>query len=193
MRYTTIFIVAVLLLAVHGCKKSTNSTPAKNTTFVSPYYFKCAFNGINYNLTDSTPQYMPFDANIAGGFEDTLNFVLFPSIGLSFTWPTGDTVKESDIMNLKGKTLYFNDTTITPQISYDKDASSATWNSIDTSNTNYNVKITNVTFLKNDSTLGVPVRSYVITGTCTAVMNNGTTTSLLTNGAFNFIICRQNY
>jgi hypothetical protein len=196
MKYTFILSLTILLIIANACKKSSNSTPAKtnnNTTPVSPYYFKCSFNGINYDLADSTPQYMSFYSNVAGGYEDTVDYVLYPSIGLSFTWALGDTVTENDILNLKGKTLNFNDTTITPQLSYDKDGTSATWYSTDTSNNNYNIKITNVTFLKNDSVLGVPVRSYVLTGTCTAVMSNGTVTSLLTNGSFNFIICRQNY
>ena len=197
MRYPIILLLAFLVITAHSCKKSSGSSPKNNNnnnnTTVSPYYFKFSLNGISHNFTDSTPQYQSFYSNLAGGYEDTLDWVFFPSAGLSFTWHTGDTVKESDIMGLKGKILYFNDTNITPQLSYDKDNSSTTLYSTDTSNKTYNVSITNVTFLKADTSLGIPLRTYVITGTCTAVMSDGTTTSLLTSGSFNFIICRQNY
>ena len=196
MKNPAILFLSILLIVAAACKKSSNSTPNNNnnnTSKASPYYFKGTFNGANMDLADSTPQYMSFYTNVAGGYEDTVNYVLFPSMGLSFTWHLGDTVKESDLMGLVGKTLYFNDTNITPELNYSKSLSSASWTSVDTASTNYYVKVTNIVFLKNDTTLGTPLKTYVITGTCAAMLNNGTTNMPLTNGSFNFIISRINY
>jgi hypothetical protein len=103
----------------------------------------------------------------------------------------GDTVTESDVMGLIGKTLYFSDTTIHPDLTFDENLTSETWDSDDTTNTSYYMKITNVVFLKNDTTLGTPVRTYVVTGTCSAILSQGSNASIFSGGQFNFIISRM--
>lgn len=130
---------------------------------------------------------MPFYANEIGGYQTT-DGALYPSAGIRLSWPLSDTVKESDVLALKGKTLYFSDTLIHPELSFDKTASSNNFLSIDTANTTYNIKISNVVFLKKDTSAGNPLKTYVITGTCSGVLDDGTTTSTFTGGDFNFII-----
>jgi hypothetical protein len=66
-----------------------------------------------------------------------------------------------------------------------------TWYSNDTSNTSYYVKVTNIVFLKNDTTLGNPIRTYVITGTCAGVMSQSDSIAILSGGVFNFVISRR--
>ena len=193
MKNLTLFLASFLLL-VSACKKekstsSNNNNNNNNPT--SPYYFKFTLNGASYNFNANIPQYMPFYANEIGGYE-VANGNLFPSAGLRLSWHTGDTVKESDVTGLVGKTLYFSDTNIHPEISYDEaNLSINTWYSIDTANTSYNVKITNVTFLKKDTSAGHPLRTYVITGTCNAVISNSDSTAVFSAGSFNFIISRM--
>jgi hypothetical protein len=188
MKNLAICISFLCLLAISCKKKDTTSTVT--TTTASPYYFKFTLDGTSNNYNSALPQYMPFYANEIGGYE-VANANLFPAVGLRLSWPIGDTVKESDVMALIGKTLYFSDTLIHPQLSYDLNTSGTVWYSADTANTDYNVKITNVTYLKKDTTLGYAVRTYVITGTCSGVLSQGTTYSILSGGSFNFIISRR--
>lgn len=181
-------LLACLLFAA-GCKKDDTSTPTPVVP-TSDYYFKFKFDGANYNLNADFPQYMPFNANEAGGYQEA-DWSLERSVGLRLRWPLYDTVSESDVMSLKGKTLYFSDTLVQPELTYDTSLSAVGWASVDTGNTDYNVKITDVTFLKKDTTAGNPVRTFVITGTCNAVMMNGSTTKIFSDGQFHFIICRR--
>ncbi len=188
MKNLVLFLFSFLILVSACKKKDTTSTPPVTT---SPYYFKGTLDGANYNYTQNQPEYMFMYTNEAGGYQ-VANASLWPSIGLRLSWPADDTVKESDIMGLIGKTLYFSDTAITPELTYDKVAAgTGSWTSIDTSNTSYYVKITNVTFLKKDTTIGYYLRTYVITGTCSALMTDLTKTSVFSGGYFNFIISRR--
>ena len=183
-----LLFLCLFLLLMGACKKKDTTTTVTPT---NPYYFKFALNGSSYNLNFNQPEYMFMYTNEAGGYE-VGSAGLYPSVGLRLSWPVDDTVRESDIMGLAGKTLYFSDTTITPEITYDKDAAgSDSWISTDTSNTSYNVKITSVTFLKKDTTLGYSLRTYVLTGTCSALMTDLTKTSVFSGGTFNFIISRR--
>lgn len=184
------FLSAVLL--VPACKKSSSPKPQannNNTTTTSPYYFKFSLNGVNYDLNANNPQYMTFYSDLAGGYQ-TGSSLVYPSIGLSFTWNYKDTVLESDLLGLAGKTLYFSDTAITPALTFDSSVTSNTWYSADTSNTAYYVKVTSVTFVRKDTVLTNPIRVYSITGTCAAIMQQSTN-SILSNGSFSFLISRQ--
>lgn len=188
-----IVLPAMFLLLIASCKKESKSSPSNNNnnTTPSPYFFKFSFGGTDYNLNADNPQYMPFYAHEAGGYQVPGTSVFFPSIGIRFSWPADDTVKESDVLGLKGKTLYFNDTTIHPELSFTSATSSDIWYSVDTANTAFNVKVTNVVYLKNDTTLGYAIRTYVITGTCSGVLYLGAAMTVLSSGEFNFIISRR--
>lgn len=193
MTKRSLFIVSFIILAFASCKKDEDSTSTPNPnppTNNNPYYFKFTLNGTSYNLNANLPQYMPFNANEVGGYQVGSTSFL-PSVGLRLSWPQGDTVKEADVTGLIGQTLSFNSSaTIHPEVTFSTDLLSSGWWSEDTSNASYNVKITNVVFLRNDTSFN-PLRTYVITGTCNAVMTDGNTISTLTGGEFNFIVSRR--
>ncbi|MDR3681940.1 MAG: hypothetical protein P4L41_18360 [Flavipsychrobacter sp.] len=195
MKNLALVALSCFLLFAGSCKKDNNSSPPSNPTTnnptANPYYFKFKLDTTSYNLNADIPQYMPFYANEIGGYQvGSLN--LYPSAGIRLSWPYYDTVREADVMALKGKTLYFTDTLVHPEVSFGKDPATGDWFSVDTSNTTYNVKITNVVFLKKDTTLGYPLKTYVLTGTCSAVMQSPTNTiSVFSGGDFNFIISRR--
>jgi hypothetical protein len=193
MRNTSIVIAAVLLLAIASCTKKKDSTPANNNNnnnTSNPYYFKFTFKGVNYNFADTVPQYNSLYPDETGGFQET-SFGSFPSVGLFFYWPGGDTARDADIMGLKGRTLYFSDTMPHPVLYFSPSVTATDWYSIDTSDKNFSVKITDVKFLKKDVELAYHVSTYVITGTCNGVLSADTSKAQLTSGSFNFIISRM--
>ncbi len=193
MRNPQLLFLSSLLLLQVACKKSTSTTPTTPVTptpVTSPYYFTFKLDTASYNLTANNPQYDYGYTFEVGGYQDAAS-AFYPSIGLTFDWRHIDTVKESDVLGLAGKTIYFNDTNIHPTITFDKDASSDISYSADTANTAYNVKITGVTFLKKDTVLGYPVRTYVMTGSCSAVLYVGSSYSILSAGTFKFVISRN--
>lgn len=191
MRLISILLCSLFLFLLAACsKKDSSATPVTPVTPASPYYFKFTMNGVSYNYNQDIPQYMPFYADEAGGYEVS-TATLYPSIGLRLSWPVDDTVTEGDLMGLIGKTLYFTDTSVHPEISWDSTAVSAQWLSVDTASNAYFVKITNVTYLKKDITAGYNIATYVITGSCNALMATGSSKVTLSGGDFNFIISRR--
>jgi hypothetical protein len=119
------------------------------------------------------------------------NSSLAPSVGLRLSWPEDDTVSESNLMALEGKTLYFSDTTVHPTLTYTTELGGTDWRSVDTNNTAYNVKITKVVFFKKDTSAGNPLKTYIIKGTCNALMSKAGTMSTFSEGEFNFVISRR--
>jgi hypothetical protein len=189
---TTNTLIALLLTAglfsAPGCKR-------KDNIIVDPppppfSYFKFKFEGTSHNLNFDFPQYMPFYANEAGGYQ-VANSSLAPSVGLRLSWPEDDTVSESNLMALEGKTLYFSDTTVHPTLTYTTELGGTDWRSVDTNNTAYNVKITKVVFFKKDTSAGNPLKTYIIKGTCNALMSKAGTMSTFSEGEFNFVISRR--
>ncbi len=184
-----LFLASTLLL--NACKKKEDTDPTPTTPTI-PYYFKANLGGSLHNLSADIPQYMPFYANEVGGYQ-VADASLWPAFGLRLTWPLDDTVTESDLMGLIGKTLYFSDTLIHPKLTYGTSPTAEEWISRDISSPDNSVKITNVTFLKKDTTAGVYIKAYVIKGTCTASMALGSAVSNLSGGEFNFIISRRDF
>jgi hypothetical protein len=113
MRTLSLLFLAFFLVLVSSCKKDKSAANNNNNNnLTSPYYFNFTLNGTSYKFNDDFPQYISFYTNEIGGYQ-VANGSVFPSVGLSFNWPEGDTVRESDIMGLVGKTFYFYDTTAT--------------------------------------------------------------------------------
>jgi hypothetical protein len=189
MKNISLLLLSCSLL-LNACKKKTDDKTTVTPTPASPYYFKATLDGTSYNLTGNTPQYILFYTNEAGGYQ-VGNASLLPSFGLRLMWAGDDTVKESDLMGLIGKTLYFSDSLIRPEVTYNTSLSAQDWMSENDSNPAYNVKISNVTFLKKDTSAGYYLSTYVIKGTCSALMSQGSATAQLTGGEFNFIISRR--
>jgi hypothetical protein len=75
MKKTLILFISSMLLFGSACTKKSSSPAATGTTTTttntntSPYYFKFAFKDTTYNLDANNPQYMSFDANVAGGYQ----------------------------------------------------------------------------------------------------------------------------
>jgi hypothetical protein len=173
-----------LCIGAFSCKKSDSTTPTNNPS--NPYYFKFTLDGTSYNFTSALPQYMSAYDDRAGGYQEVAPLA-FPMIGLAFDYDSA--VTDAQVKALAGKTFYFNGKNPKPSIEFDADATSGTWYSVDTSNTNFNVKVTSVTYVKKDTTIFNPVLTYAIKGTCNAVLEgSGGKLSALSNGDFNFII-----
>ncbi len=206
MRYITTLFLATLLLVACNKSGTQNATPANNNpsnntpSTPSPYYFKFNFDGKDYNYTANNPQYMGYYGNVTGGYqtEDKIPYATAPSISLALNW-NKDTVTHSQVMAVKGKTFYFNDTLIKPEITFKPIFNEDEYESIDTSNTNFSVTITDVKYRKRDTAFVFsffPVETYIFTGTCSAVLEdywNGIGPKLLTNGSFNIIVSRRDY
>lgn len=192
MKYL-IILLSLSTLMISACKKKSPANAGPDPVS-SPYYFKFTFGGTSYNFVASSPQYMPFYTNEAGGYEDSSNLSVYTSVGLRLSWPNNDTVKESDLMGLIGRTLYFTDTFPHPELTYDKNYSSQTYYSADTASSSYYVKITNVTYLKRDTTLGYNVKTYILEGTCNALMSQiNPPYTPFSAGQFRFVISREDY
>lgn len=185
-----LFLLPLLAaVAFSACKKSDDSSTPQPPPNTNPYYFRFTMNNSNYDLNGTLPQYMPFYTNEVGGYQ--VASTLYPMAGLRLSWPVNDTVTEAGLMSLVGQTLYFDGAgTVHPEVSFSTDATSDTWYSIDTANTNYNVKITNISYLKNDTAIN-PLRVYVITGTCNAVLSDGISSIVMSNGSFNFRVSKR--
>lgn len=191
-RTTLVSIILACLLA--ACDKSATTTPTPTPTPVNPYYFKFTINGKDYNYNTDFEQYMSMSVDRAGGYQQGA-YDIYPSIGLAIQWPFDDTVSEADLLSLKGKTLYFDDSITRPEILFNEEMDQyAGWESLDTSDHNFYVKISDITYLKDDTTYFAPVKVYVVSGTCRAVMNEpyDSLTTVLSNGEFKFRISRRN-
>ncbi len=186
-RYLLFMLSAALCL--NACKKDeTKPTP---TTPVSPYYFNFNYDGKDYKLNADIRQFMSFRENEAGGYQ-VADWNLAPAAGLRLTWPFGHKVTAADMEGLVGKTLYFNDTAVHPEISFNEFLQQDEWTSIDTADKNYSVTINSMTYLSRDTLIGYISRIYVVKGTCNAVLTQkgmiGATKAAFKGGEFNFRI-----
>lgn len=140
MKRTLLFLGSILFLLAACTKKDKTTTP-KPTPVAHPYYFKFTTDGTANTYNSNQPQYVFLSDREFGGYQGAAEENLFPQVGLSLHWFHVDTLKESDVMALVGKTIYFNDTNIRPEVTYDKNGSlTDSWGSVDTSNTTYYVK-----------------------------------------------------
>ncbi len=177
------------VLATVACKKK-KETP-KPGTDVHPYYFKFAFNATQYNFNSNLPQYVYQYTNEFGGLQGAAALDDYPYVGLLFHWKHVDTIRDSHVMALIGRTIYFNDTGIRMQVSYEDNVSATdSWASIDTANKAYYVNIADITYIRSDTVNDVPVRIYEVTGSCSAVMMDNNMFGnyrLLSAGNFHFL------
>lgn len=185
-------LMLTLVLLLSACDKDDVAPKSPTTTDPEPYYFKFSFENQNNNYNVNFPQYLSIYADEAGGYQ-VGDISLEPSIGIRLDWNTKDTVSENDLLSLIGKTLYFDDTAIKPVIEFMPSLNADFWYSVDTPDHSFNIKITDITYLKKDTALN-PVQTYVLKGTCNAILyeqNLSMRKSALTGGEFNFIISRR--
>lgn len=181
MKKLPLFLFCSLLLLVAACKRrDEEAIPVKTTEY---YYFKFNFGGQAQDLNTTVADYSALHTYEIGSHMRTDSGV----VGLSFAWPADDTVKESDVLGLAGKTLYFNAAApIKPTLTYYKDVA-VTWYSQLTPDPAYNVSITSVNFFKRDSAFGRSLRTYLITGTCKAAMFQYPDTVIISDASFSMV------
>jgi len=182
------------LLLIGACTKSKSPTPSGTGSISSPYYFNFSIGSAIHYLNTNFPIYnVGMRTRGLGGNEIGDTNTLIPRINLNIFWKHKDTVYESDLMSLVGRTIYFDDTAIGINLEYDSSKINYSgWFSDDTSDHNYYVKVKSIAFLKNDTAFLNPIRVYVINGTCSAVIQQDTSRiATLTNGQFNFLFAGQ--
>jgi hypothetical protein len=199
MKKTQIPVLALaLILLFLSCSKKDNKAPntITTTTNTNPYYFRFTLNGKTDTLYDN--QHYAYTTNSNAIYGDVAQSTNGPapyfSLWLGLPYDI-DTLTESDVLNLAGKTLYFTDTAMAAQIEYQESIDSNQWESLGFVDSSYNVKISGVTFLDTTRYQGLAARRYVITGTCKARMEKDFPTYIDTpmTGAFNMIITRVVY
>lgn len=187
MKKAAIISLSALALFAGACKKkeTTKTTPVTPT---SPYYYNFKLNDTSHNFSGGFAQYIFLYANEAGGYQASGNNFA-PCGWVSFNVAIGDTISESQLLGLKGRTIYFDDTVMHPAVGFDYDISAYEgWQSVDTSDHNYYVKITDVSYLKNDTSINTPLRSYVLKGTCNALVQRYGVVKVMSGGDFNLRI-----
>lgn len=185
-----LFVTILISLFIISCNKD-NTTPSNSTTSKSQYYFKFNFEGQNYNFDADNPQYMSLSTSEFGGFQTDGASLASSSAGISFFWQNKDTITETDVMSLVGKTIYFDDTTIRAELYFNNNANGDYWYTVDTSDRNFSITVNSITYLKKDTTYFAPVNVYVLKGTCNGLMylnSNYTRQEVLSNGEFNFLV-----
>ena len=191
---TLIIPALIVLFAACSKKKESTTPPVTNpTTITSPYYFRFTLSGKTDTIKGDNSKSYTSNTNAVLGIISSNDISLTPAMTLRFSLPVYyDTVKESDVLALSGKTLYFTDTIMKPEIEYQETTTSNTWYSDVFSDTSYNVKVTSVAFLDSENYQGYPVRTYVITGTCRAQMRQSINDTTLT-GSFKMVLSRVIY
>lgn len=197
-RGAKIFLVMTLAISLlAACKKKkddkTSTTPTTTPTTTSTYYFRFTLNGLTDTINGDDTKAYTENTNAVLASITQKSSTLDKSLDLRFSLPVNaDTIVESQILGLAGKTLYFTDTIMKPEISYQKDGTND-WFSDWTADNSYNVKVTSVDFLKTDTYQGYPVRLYVVSGSTRALMRQAWDTSYTMTGSFKMILSWVNY
>src|SRR5580704_4115973 len=103
--------IPVLIVLFSGCsKKKDSAAPATiNTpTNSNPYYFRFTLNNRTDTINGDNSKSYTSNTNAILGIISSNDVTLAPAMTLRFSLPVYyDTVKESDVLGLAGKTLYF--------------------------------------------------------------------------------------
>jgi len=188
-------VLMAVLFALSACSKKHDSAPTNNNnTYKSPYYFRFTLVGKTDTVAgDTSNKSYSESTNAIFGELSPTPYSLRPAISLRFSMPVWyDTVTESDVLGLAGKTLYFTDSIMKPEVEYEEN-DTTDWLSDSYADSSYYVKVTGVTFLGSNTYQGHPVRNYVFTGTCRAKVWHGTGPYSPLDGSFNMIVTRVNY
>ncbi len=190
-------LIPVLIVLFSGCSKKKDSAPpatATTTTSSSPYYFRFTLNNKTDTINGDNSKSYTQNTNAILGIISSNKYTLTPAITLRFSLPVNaDTVKESDVLGLAGKTLYFSDTFMRPEIDYQETSSSDTWYSQVVADPSYNVKVASIVFSDTANYQGNPVRTYVITGTCRAKVHQYVDKDTSLTGSFKMVLSRVTY
>ncbi len=196
--YLSIIALVLIIISVGCSKKSDSATPTTNNTNTntntSPYYFRFTLNSSTDTINGDDSKSYTENTNAILGIISSNDITLSPAMTLRFSLPVWyDTVKESDVMSLAGKTIYFTDTIMAPDVEYQQTDTSETWYSQVVTDTSFNIKVTSIVFLDSANYQGYPVRNYVITGTCKAQMHQTPVVSVPMTGSFKMVLSRVTY
>jgi len=174
-----------------SCSKKSSPAPSSTTTTTTnyPYYFRFNLNGVGDTIVSK---------NDMKGYAVNTNAILatitgngnglWPSIDLNFSLPNWwDTVQESDVMSMIGKKLYFTDSVMQPNIRFEK-SDTAEWESYEHSG-DY-VQVDSITFNGTDNYMGHAVRTYIIVGSCQAMLEKSFGVDELFTGSFRMRLVR---
>lgn len=191
MLQTALLFGAVSIGFVACSKKDDKTTPTPTPS--NRYYFDFTLGGKSVKFASQEPQYMSLSNNV-GGYQMPSSYVYFPSIGLEFLFPKSAT--DADVKALAGKRFLFGEKwnstdEITAILNYSESSTSDDLYDDDDTTGAYYVDISKVAYAKRDTSLGVILDVYEITGTCKAMMTdyNGTSKEL-TDGKFNMLVSR---
>lgn len=176
-----------------SCSKKSSPAPSSTTTTTTassnPYYFRFSLGGVADTISSK---------GVSKAYDNSTNAVLasispdgsklWPSVDLRFTLPQWwDTVKESDVMSMIGKTLYFTDSIMAPSLTYNV-SDTAEWISYGQSG-DY-VKVDSIIFNSTDNYMGHAVRTYIIVGSCQALLEKSFGVDELFTGSFRMRLVR---
>jgi hypothetical protein len=188
MKYlATIFLGMILVSSSCKKEKDSDTTPAPAD---SAYFFRFTLSGTEHHFRSILPENILYYPNEIKGVQANGNTEV-PLIVLNITWPANYIIRENDVLGLEGQTLSFASASLHPRISYLKENNGVVWYSEDTPNSDYYVKISDVRLINAEVTPGALLKIYAITGTCSAIMTDGTNTTGLTNGSFNLAVSVQ--
>lgn len=193
MRSIVIYLLAVAVVCmVTSCSKKSSPAPSSPTTTNYPYYFRFNLNGMTDTIASTG-----MTKSFADGPSDVLAAVspdganLWPSMSIRFALPNWwDTVRESDVMGMVGKTLYFTDSIMRPSITYELSDTNewvSSWRSSDY------VKVDSITFNGTDTYMGKAVRTYTIVGSCQSLMSNYPRPDEFLTGTFRMRLVRETW
>jgi len=181
-----LFLSVTMLLT--ACKKDKEQPPDETGL----YYFNFKADGNTYNFNSDLPKYLDTVTNQAGGFQ-MANNTNKPNLSLAFKYNHNPT--DAEVLDLAGKTFYFDGSFPKPVVTFDGGAMSGAekYHSIDTLSASYNVKVNAISYKRTDTVNENIVDVYVINGTCKAYLENNQNTNLhlnVTDGNFNFLVAR---
>ncbi|MBS1688058.1 MAG: hypothetical protein JSS96_05000 [Bacteroidetes bacterium] len=186
-------LALTLAFIITSCNKKSSPTPSGTTTTTTissyPYYFRFSLDGVADTIASK---------GVSKAYDNSTNAILasispdgsslWPSLDLRFTLPQWwDTVKESDVMGMIGKTLYFTDSIMAPRLAYEV-SDTTEWNSYGQSG-DY-VKVDSITFNGTDNYMGHAVRTYIMVGSCQAQVMKSFGTNKLFKGNFRMPLVR---
>ncbi|HXS36521.1 MAG TPA: hypothetical protein VN721_07455 [Flavipsychrobacter sp.] len=191
LKRTYLFALA-LAIAIASCsKKSDSPAPSSTSTTTSshPYYFRFSLDGATDTIlgNDDTKGFA-YNTNFVSSIIAPSGYSLYPNITINFRLPEDwDTIKESDVLGLAGRTVYFTDTNMGPTIKYAIN-DSVEWDSYGDSSSY--VKVDSVTFKGTDTYTGVPVRTYIMVGSCNTLMTKTFGYNKYLTGTFRMLLVR---
>lgn len=190
---TICLLTLAFAFMITSCSKKSSPAPSSTTTTTTttssyPYYFRFSLDGVGDTIASKGESKAYDNSTNAILASVSRDGKLWPSMSLRFTLPQWwDTVKESDVMSMIGKTLYFTDSIMAPSLMYEV-SDTVEWDSYGQSG-DY-VKVDSITFSGTDNYMGHAVRTYIMVGSCQAQVMKSFGVNKLFKGTFRMPLVR---